>query len=156
MFRGSIVDWLRAILVTFLLLRARKSSLSWVTACFAPPPISFFSSLTRSAYLKVLSVCSQQLEAGETFAIIVVLLLPVKESFSTWVSLLPLKGVCFFSRSRARMHSLRASNDLLISAPSPRVYLLLSTVSAPLSLPAKSIKLIFPIVLLSFRFLSVN
>jgi hypothetical protein len=45
---------------------------------------------------------------------------------------------------------------LLISAPSPLVYLLLSTVSAPRSLPAKSMKLIFPISLPSFLFLRLN
>jgi len=44
---------------------------------------SFLSSLTLSAYLKVLSVCSQQLLPGETLAIIVVLLFPVNESFNT-------------------------------------------------------------------------
>ena len=46
------------------------------------------------------------------------------------------------------MHSFKASNDLLISAPSNLVYLLELTTSAPLSLPARSIKDIFPIVLL--------
>ena len=61
--------------------------------------------------------------AGEIFAIIVVLLLPVKESFKTYVSLLPLKGKCLWSRSRALMHSFNASRDLLISAPSIRVCL---------------------------------
>lgn len=89
-------------------------------------------------------MCSQQLLAGETLAIMVVLELPVKESFRTWVSLLPLKGKCFFSRSRARMHSLRANNDLLISAPSIFVCLFVFIVSAPRSEPAKSIKLILP------------
>lgn len=130
---------------------ARNSSLSWVVPCFDPAK-SFLISLTRSAYLRVLRVCSQQLAAGETLAIIVVLLFPVKESFKTCVNLLPLNGVCFLSKSSARMHSFNASNDLLISAPSPLVCLLLSTVSAPRSLPAKSIKLIFPIVLPSCLF----
>ena len=69
---------------------------------------------------------------------------PVKESFNTWVSLLPLKGKCFFSRSRARMHSFKASKDLLISAPSIFVCLFVFIVSAPRSEPAKSMKLIFP------------
>jgi hypothetical protein len=102
----------------------------------------FLSSLTRSAYLNVFKVCSQQLLAGETLAIIVVLLLPVKESFNTYVSLLPLNGKCFFSRSNALIHSFNANRLLLISAPSNLVYLLVLIVSAPLSLPAKSMKLI--------------
>lgn len=68
-------------------------------------------------------MCSQQLVAGETLAIIVVLLFPVNESFNTWVSLLPRKGVCFLSRSRALIHSFNASKDLFISAPSILVYL---------------------------------
>lgn len=87
-----------------------------------------------------------------------VLQLPVKESFKTRVSLLPLNGVCFLSWSRALIHSLRARRDLLISAPSNLkiwiclvlsylVCLFWSTTSAPLSLPARSIKLIFPILL---------
>jgi hypothetical protein len=49
----------------------------------ADASLLFLSSLTLSAYLKVFKVCSQQLLAGETFAIMVVLLFPVKESFST-------------------------------------------------------------------------
>jgi len=87
-------------------------------------------------------VCSEQLEAGEIFAIIVVLLLPTKESLRTWVSLEPRKGVCFLSKSSALMHSFSARSDLLISAPSIFVYLSVCIVSAPLSLPARSMKLI--------------
>lgn len=113
-------------------------------------PYSFFSSLTLSAYRSVLRVFSQQEEAGETFAIMVVLLLPVKESFSTYVSLLPRNGVCFLSKSSALMHSFNARSDLLISAPSTRVCLSFSFVSAPRSEPAKSMKLI----LLWTRFVS--
>jgi hypothetical protein len=70
--------------------------------------------------------------------------------------LLPLKGVCFFSRSRARMHSFKARSDLLISAPSILVYRFWSIVSAPLSLPAKSMKDILPCSLYSLTFLSWN
>ena len=45
---------------------------------------SFFSSFSRSEYLRVLRVCSQQLLAGEILAIMTVLqLVPVKESFRT-------------------------------------------------------------------------
>ncbi len=117
-------------------------------------PVCFFSSLIRSEYLSVFSVCSQEETAGEMLAIIVVLEFPVNESLSTCVSLLPLNGKCFFSKSSARMHSFRASSDLLISAPSWRVYLFWSTVSAPLSLPAKSMKVIMPCLLVLLTFLS--
>ena len=76
------------------------------------------------------------------FAIMVVLLFPTKESLSTWVSFEPRNGVCFLSKSRARMHSFKARSDLLISAPSILVYLSVCMVSAPRSDPAKSMKLI--------------
>jgi len=104
----------------------------------------FLSSLTLSAYLKVLRVCSQAALLGEIFPIITVLQFPVKESLRTRVNLLPLKGVCFLSWSSALIHSLRARRDLLISAPSILVCLLESVTSAPLSDPAKSMKDIFP------------
>lgn len=122
---GCNVFWLIAILVTFVLCLASMScfeSMSIWTICYCAC-CSFFSSLTRSAYLRVFRVCSQQEFAGDTFAIIVVLLSPVNESFNTYVSLLPLKGVCFFSRSSALMHSFNASRLLLISAPSSLVCL---------------------------------
>ena len=106
------------------------------------PSRSFFISLTLSAYRKVFKVCSVQLLDGETLAIMVVLELPVRLSLRILVSYDPLNGVCFFSKSRALIHSLRAKRLLLISAPSVLVYLLLSVVSAPLSLPARSMKLI--------------
>ena len=127
--------------------RARPSSLicfsclveNCLLEVFGPPPDpSFFSSLTLSAYLSVFKVCAQQLEAGEMLAIIVVFELPVKESFRTCVSLLPLNGVCFLSRSKALMHSFSAKRDLLISAPYILVVLSDWMVSAPRSLPAKS------------------
>ena len=118
------------------------------------PSPSFFISFTLSAYLKVFKVCSTHELAGLIFAIIVVLLSPVNESFKTWVSLLPLNGRCFFSRSSALMHSLRANRLLLISAPSSLVYLFWSIVSAPRSLPAKSMKLILECTTLFFLFLS--
>jgi hypothetical protein len=44
------------------------------------------------AYFKVFMVSSKLVTDGETFAIIVVLELPIKESFKTYVSLLCLKG----------------------------------------------------------------
>jgi hypothetical protein len=129
--------------------------LSMSTCCYCAY-CSFFSSFTLSAYLRVFRVCSQQDMAGETFAIIVVFELPVKESFRTCVNFEPRKGRCFFSRSRARMHSLSASRDLLISAPSRRVYLFWSMVSAPRSDPAKSIKDILPKSLCVFASLSCS
>ena len=43
---------------------------------------------------------------------------PTKESFSTCVSLLPLKGVCPCFFSRDRITSFNAKRDVLISAPS--------------------------------------
>ena len=55
---------------------------------------------------------------GEILQIMIVLQYPMKESLSTIVSLLPLKGVWLLPWSRALMHSLRVSRDLLISAPS--------------------------------------
>uniref|UniRef100_A0A2P2MI06 Kinesin-like protein n=1 Tax=Rhizophora mucronata TaxID=61149 RepID=A0A2P2MI06_RHIMU len=76
--------------------------------------------------------------------IITVLELPTKESRSTSVSLLPRNGIWIWSLSRARMHSLRAKRLLFISAPSILVCRSLSVVSAPRSLPARSIKEIFP------------
>lgn len=97
-------------------------------------------------------MCSHAERAGEIFAIIVVLLVPVKESFKTCVNLLPLNGVCFFSKSKALIHSFKARSDLLISAPSILVYLFYSTVSAPLSLPAKSINVIMPCLFESVMF----
>jgi len=47
----------------------------------------------RSAYLKVLSVCSQDPAFGDIQEIITVFEFPTKESRSTSVSLLPRKGI---------------------------------------------------------------
>jgi hypothetical protein len=93
----------------------------------------------------VLSVCSTDVPTGEMLAIITVRAsAPMNESLSTAVSLEPRKGTWRASESSALMHSLSASSDLLISAPSMRVCRLLSKVSAPRSLPARSMKLILP------------
>ena len=73
-----------------------------------------------------------------------VLQFPTNESFNTSVNFDPLNGVWFLFKSKARIHSLSASRDLLISAPSKRVCLLVSLTSAPLSLPAKSMNDNFP------------
>ena len=102
-------------------LRAKPSSRSLVIGCL--PEDCFLSSLILSEYLSVFRVCSHELTAGEMLAIIVVLEVPVNESFRTCVSLEPLNGKCFLSKSKARMHSFSAKRDLLISAPSILVYL---------------------------------
>ena len=99
-------------------LERRSIPESWVSMPLVPDEVGLLSSLTLSAYLRVFNVCSEDKAQGEMFPIIKVLQLPVKESFKTRVSLLPLKGVCFLSWSKALMHSLRARRDLLISAPS--------------------------------------
>lgn len=96
---------------------------------------------------------------------------PMKLSLNTCVNLLALNGRCVPLRLNARIHSFNANNDLLISAPSipvnnaiifthvspvdlqpqigeitrnSRVCLLAEDVSAPLSLPARSIRENFP------------
>ena len=107
-----------------MLLRANKSSLAYFSYfVIGFPTSSYFNSFTLSAYLRVFKVFSQLEDAGEIFAIIVNLELPTNESFKTYVSLLPLNGVCFLSWSKALIHSLRAKRDLLISAPFIFVYL---------------------------------
>ena len=79
----------------------------------------FSSSKTyRSAYLNVFRVCSHDPSFGEMQEIITVLEFPTNESRSTSVSLLPRNGICSWSLSSARIHSLRAKRLLLISAPS--------------------------------------
>jgi hypothetical protein len=100
-------------------------------------------SASKGKYLSVFIVFSDEEELGLTLQIITVLQKPTKESLSTIVNLLPLKGVCDFPWSKALMHSLRESKDLLISAPSILVCLFWSMWSAPRSFPAKSMKLIF-------------
>jgi hypothetical protein len=83
--------------------------------------LAFLSSFTLSAYLRVLRVFYELALLGAMLPIMTVLQYPVKESFSTIVSLLPRKGVWFLFWSNARMHSFRARRLLLISAPSIRV-----------------------------------
>ena len=105
-------------------------------------------SFNLSAYLRVFRVWSLALVPGHTQAsmIIFTLSLPMKESLKTMVSLDCLKGMCtpweayVFYWSIALKHSFKASKDLLISAPSCCLSLLLLWVSWALSLPAKSTK----------------
>ena len=67
---------------------------SRTSSCTTPLPRPC-APLTRSAYRRVLMVCSQEVELGETFAIMTVrAFVPMKESRSTSVSLLPRKGMC--------------------------------------------------------------
>ena len=80
--------------------------------------LAFFSYLTRSAYFKVFKVFYELLLLGDIFPIITVRQYPVKESFSTIVNLLPLKGVWFLFWSNALIHYFNASKLLFIYAPS--------------------------------------
>ncbi len=66
----------------------------------------------------------------------VLLLSPMKESLSTWVSLLARNGKWAPRLPNALMHSFKASKLLLISAPSILVCRSELEVSAPLSFPA--------------------
>ena len=66
---------------------------------------------------------------------------PIKESC---VSLLALKGRWAPLRPKALIHSFKANSDLLISAPSILVCLLVEFVSTPCSFPTKSIRENFP------------
>lgn len=80
--------------------------------------LAFLSSLTLSAYLRVLRVFSELLLLGEMLPIMTVRQYPVKESLRTIVNLLPLKGVWCLFWSKALIHSFKANKLLLISAPS--------------------------------------
>mmetsp|Transcript_2858 Transcript_2858/g.5348 ORF Transcript_2858/g.5348 Transcript_2858/m.5348 type:complete len:475 (+) Transcript_2858:1979-3403(+) len=108
------------------------------------PSLPSLSSLTRSAYLRVFRECSQLADEGEMLAIMTVRQLPMNESRSTSVSLEPRKGTCLWPWSRERMHSFSASRLLLISAPSMRVCFSEFMVSAPRSLPARSMNVNLP------------
>ena len=78
-------------------------------------------------------------------AIITILeLLPRKESLSTIVSLVDLKGTWLLFLSKALTHSFKASRLLLISAPSNCCCLLLLCVSAARSDPARSTRSSLP------------
>mmetsp|Transcript_29673 Transcript_29673/g.50102 ORF Transcript_29673/g.50102 Transcript_29673/m.50102 type:complete len:267 (+) Transcript_29673:856-1656(+) len=111
----------------------------------APPPPPLWCSLTRSAYRSVFSVCSQFECEGDTHATMHVRVFsPTKLSFSTWVNLLPRNGVWPCLRSSERITSFSANSEVLISAPSMRVCLEECVVSAPRSLPARSMKLSLP------------
>ena len=89
-----------------------------------PPSLSEpLSCLTRFAYLSVFIVCSHELVPGDTLAHITVRQLPIKLSLSTEVRVEPRNGTCLLFWSSARMHSLSASSDLLISAPAYIYYM---------------------------------
>ena len=97
-------------------------------------------------------MCSHEPVAGEMLAIITVRESPRNESLSTSVSLLPRNGTWLEPMSSARMHSLSARSDLLISAPSSRVWRSFWSVSAPRSLPARSMKENLPWISAWFAF----
>lgn len=59
--------------------------------------LSFFSSLTQSAYHRVFRVYSLFASPGDMLPIMTVLQLPIKESLKTIVNLEPQKGICFLS-----------------------------------------------------------
>mmetsp|Transcript_28477 Transcript_28477/g.83811 ORF Transcript_28477/g.83811 Transcript_28477/m.83811 type:complete len:220 (+) Transcript_28477:797-1456(+) len=106
-------------------------------------PVCASLSFTRSAYLRVLSVCSQFPMLGATHATMTDReFFPTNDSFSTCVSFDPRKGMCVIESpvASARMTSFSARRDVLISAPSIRVVREALFVSAPLSLPARSMK----------------
>mmetsp|Transcript_29748 Transcript_29748/g.59716 ORF Transcript_29748/g.59716 Transcript_29748/m.59716 type:complete len:275 (+) Transcript_29748:244-1068(+) len=131
-----------------------SSSMSSCSAAPPPPPAearaftsmgstTFLSapalSFTRSAYRSVLMVWSADQAAGLTAATITVMaFFEVKDAFSTCVSFDARNDTCCPSVCMARMHSLRASKLLLISAPSVRSCRLWLLVSCPRSLPARS------------------
>jgi len=83
---------------------------------------------------------------------------PSKLSFKTFVSSEPRYLICPSFVANARMTSFKASNDVLISAPSWRVDRLDESLSAPRSEPAKSIKLNRPFstIFLRLDFESIN
>mmetsp|Transcript_61354 Transcript_61354/g.122954 ORF Transcript_61354/g.122954 Transcript_61354/m.122954 type:complete len:251 (+) Transcript_61354:354-1106(+) len=137
-----------------------SSSMSSCSAAPPPPPAearaftsmgstTFLSapalSFTRSAYRSVLMVWSADQAAGLTAATITVMaFFEVNDAFSTCVSFDARNDTCCPSVCMARMHSLRASKLLLISADSVRSWRLWLFVSCPRSLPARSTKLSFP------------
>lgn len=59
--------------------------------------LSFFSSLTLSAYQRVLRVYSLLASPGDMLPIMTVQQLPIKESLKTIVNFEPQKGMCFLS-----------------------------------------------------------
>jgi hypothetical protein len=108
-------------------------------------------SLSLSAYRSVFKVWSLELIPGLIQASIKILHFSfyMKESLSTMVNLLYLKGTCYPYEaycfiSIALMHSFNPSKDLLISAPSTCLSLLFDLQSCALSEPAKSTKRSLP------------
>ncbi len=98
------------------------------------------------AYLSVFIVSSFYELAGLMVAIITVLQLPPRESFSILVSLESLKGTkkpFFVLSPRALMQFANARREVLIFAPSLNLMPLFS-VTVPLSEPARSISDNFP------------
>mmetsp|Transcript_14688 Transcript_14688/g.48020 ORF Transcript_14688/g.48020 Transcript_14688/m.48020 type:complete len:230 (+) Transcript_14688:562-1251(+) len=103
------------------------------------------AALSRSAYRSELSDCSVARAAGDRCTSMAVReSAAVKESRRMCVSLDPRNGTCELPMSSARMHSLRQSNERLMSAPSVRDWRLASSVSAARSEPARSTSVSLP------------
>jgi hypothetical protein len=110
------------------------------------------------AYLRVFIVSSFWLPAGLIVAIMTVLQFPPRESFNIRVSLESLKGTkkpFLVLSPRALIQLARASNDVLILAPSLSLIPLFS-VTVPLSEPARSISESFPQSISFSVFLSLS
>lgn len=118
----------------------------WMATSFLLATCLVFMFLALFAYLSVLMVSSNWALDGDILAIITVLQLPPNESFNNLVSLESLYGTKnpFFDLSpRALIQFAKANKERLILAPSLSLRPLFS-VTVPLSLPARSIKLNFP------------
>lgn len=127
-----------AILIAFLF--PLGSIISLLLSSYFEISSLFLSYFTLSAYLSVFKVFYELLEEGEMFPIMTVRQNPINESLRHIVSFDPLKGTWFLPWSSPLIHSFSWSKDLLISWPSIWVCFFMFIWSAPLSLPAKSMK----------------
>jgi hypothetical protein len=130
-------------------------SLIWIETSFLLVRALVFIFLARLAYFKVFIVSSNCELAGLILAIITVLQFPPNESLRSLVNLESLYGTknpFLFLSPRALIQLARASNDLLILAPSINLIPRFS-VTVPLSEPAKSIRDNFPVKVYTLVFL---
>mmetsp|Transcript_24181 Transcript_24181/g.39729 ORF Transcript_24181/g.39729 Transcript_24181/m.39729 type:complete len:279 (-) Transcript_24181:428-1264(-) len=125
---------------------ARRSRMSfWFGSSFTLAAV--WICFARSAYRRVLSVSSWLMSAGDTAAIIIVLALPPRDSFSNHVSTESRYGTNTFffpvdKSARAEMQ-LPSAERLLLMAHASRSRSPVAPDSSARSLPAKSTKLIF-------------
>ena len=129
----------------------------WISSSYCLSRASFGSWLTRGlfliflaldAYLRVVKVSSKLKSAGEIAAIITVLVLPPRESYSNLVSLESLYGICLdFPSTKEDITLPKAVKERLILIPSFNVYPV-APVLLDLSDPAKSTKFNFPALIL--------